>query len=166
MVLGTIALGVSASCAGELEGDEASYRAQHEPGCNVIPIFAQRCANSVCHGGSLPQEGLDLGSEGVRKRLLGVMAKGKGCESRVLIDPSDVDKSYVLEKIESTAPECGVQMPLTGRLTDTEKACIRTWATALAGGPSKHDSGPSTGPDSGGGAPDSSTPLTDSGATQ
>lgn len=168
MVLGTIALCASAGCAGELEGDEASYKAQHEPGCNVVPIFAQRCATNFCHAATGSQEGLDLGSDGVRARLVGVHAKGKpegkpSCENRLLIDPSDVDKSYLLEKIESTAPQCGAPMPLTGRLTDAEKACIRTWATAIAGGPSKHDSGPSPASD-GGGTPDSS--IADSGGTQ
>jgi hypothetical protein len=168
--LGTIALGASVACAGELEGDEASYRAQHEPGCNVLPIFAQRCASGFCHGGTTPAEGLDLASGGVRSRLVSVNAKGKGmngmptCETRLLLDPSDVDRSYLLEKIESTTPQCGVPMPLTGRLTDAEKECIRTWATAIAGGPSKHDSGP-PGPDSGGGG-DSSSPIVDSGGTQ
>ena len=162
MVLGTIALGVGVGCAGELEGDEASYRVQREPGCNVVPIFAQRCGNPVCHGGATPPGGLNLASEGVRSRLVGVAATGTGCDSgavgRVLIDTSDVDKSYLLEKIESTTPQCGGTMPLTGRLTDAEKACIRTWATALAGGPSKHDSG----------APprsDASAPGADSGGT-
>jgi len=89
---------------------------------------------------------------------VGVTAKGEGCESRLLIDPSDVDRSYVLEKIESSSPECGQAMPLTGRLTDAEKACIRAWATALAGGPSKRDSG--------GGTPEASAPVVDSGGTQ
>jgi hypothetical protein len=169
ILLGTTALGASVACAGELEGEESSYRAQHEPGCNVIPIFAQRCATNFCHGATGSQEGLDLGSDGVRSRLVGVHAKGKpegkpSCESRLLLDPSDVDRSYLLEKIESTSPQCGAPMPLTGRLTDTEKACIRTWATAIAGGPSKHDSGPS--PSDGGGTPDSSSSIVDSGGTQ
>ena len=154
---------VSAGCAGQLEGDEASYRAQREPGCNVVPVFAEHCASSFCHGGAAPQEGLDLGSPGVRSRLLGVSAKGKGCESRLLIDPADVDKSYLLEKVESTSPACGVQMPLTGRITDAERECIRIWATALAGGPSKGDSGTPLGPDASGSTPDASTPSGDSG---
>jgi len=165
LVLGTIALFSSTGCAGELEGDEASYRAQREPGCNVVPVFAQRCASAFCHGGTAPQESLDLGSEGLRTRLVGVAAKGEGCGSRLLIDPSDVERSYVLEKVESTSPECGGAMPLTGRLTDAEKACIRAWVTALAGGPSRRDSGPPA-PDSGGGRPDSSAPMVDSGVTQ
>ncbi|HVU01422.1 MAG TPA: hypothetical protein VHE30_06705 [Polyangiaceae bacterium] len=136
IVVATVSGGLAAGgCAGTLEGDEASYRIVPEPGCDVVPVFEAHCASPACHGGSTPQQGLDLASIGVRSRLLGVHSKSTGCEDRFLVDPADVNESFLLEKLESGSPSCGDPMPLTGEISDDEKACIRTWAVAVTGGP-------------------------------
>ena len=126
------ALGVLA-CAGELSGDPDAYKVHFEPGCNVAPLFAQRCSGDVCHSPPTPQVGLDLVSPGVGKRVLGAHSKSAGCESRFLIDPDRVTDSFILEKISSGKPQCGDNMPLTGAITDGERTCIKVWAAALAG---------------------------------
>jgi hypothetical protein len=121
------------SCAGELSGDPDAYRVHFEPGCNVVPLFAQHCSGDVCHSPPGPQVGLDLVSPRVGERLLGAHSKSAGCESRILIDPDHVQDSFILEKIGLGKPQCGDNMPLTGEITDADRICIRTWAAALAG---------------------------------
>jgi hypothetical protein len=87
----------------------------------------------------MPQEGLDLGSPGLAARLVGGAAKSKGCEARLLIDPSDIAKSFLLEKLETPSPECGAQMPLVGDFSPVDLACVQSWVAALVAG---GDAGP------------------------
>lgn len=153
-------LGGAPSCAGELKGDPASYRVLHATSgtCDALPVFARRCGTSACHSGDLPAGGLDLKSAGLPARLVGVASTSVGCESRLLVDPSDTSKSFILEKLENTMPQCGEQMPLVGQLTGEELACIQTWVAALGSGdggaaaPGKDASVTPPAPDAGTGA--------------
>jgi hypothetical protein len=141
--------------------------------CDATPIFTRHCATSNCHSGGNPSGELDLSTHGtdagapavpVESRLVGVASKSNGCEARLLIDPNDVEQSFLLEKLESTAPECGVQMPLTGDISRQERACIRSWVVGLVGdgGLAGDGSAPPPADGSGAGA-DAST--SDSGVT-
>jgi hypothetical protein len=156
-------MGGVSSCAGELRGDPASYEALRSTSgkCDAVPVFTRHCASAACHSGSNPTGSLDLSAKGIESRLLGVNSKSNGCEARLLIDPSDVDKSFLLEKIENASPMCGVRMPLVGDISPQELACIRSWVTALVGdgGVGLPDGGRAPRPDAG---TDASTP--DSGA--
>lgn len=132
-LLGAALSALLPSCAGELSGDPESYKVKPEqPGCDAVAVFAKHCATG-CHSGKEPAGGLDLGSSGVAKRLVGVASTNAGCESKRLIDPTDVNRSFLLEKVESDAPSCGDPMPLAGEITVAERECIRVWATALVG---------------------------------
>ncbi|HEX7668350.1 MAG TPA: hypothetical protein VF395_02145 [Polyangiaceae bacterium] len=143
-------LGGAPSCAGELKGDPASYRvARASTGpCDATPVFARRCGTSGCHSGDLPAGSLDLKSVGLPARLVGIASTNKGCESRLLVDPGDVSKSFVLEKLENSMPKCGDPMPLVGNLTAEELACIESYIASLG----SRDGGASPGTDAGKGA--------------
>lgn len=158
-------MGGVSSCAGELRGDPSSYEALRSTSgnCDAVPIFTKHCATSVCHSGSNPTGELDLSAKGIESRLVGVASKSNGCETRLLIDPNDVNKSFLLEKLESSLPACGVQMPQTGDISPQELACIRTWVTALVadGGAGSSDGGKAPGADAAG----KDASMADSGGT-
>jgi hypothetical protein len=65
-----------------------------------------------------------------------------GCESRLLVDPGDISKSFLLEKLLNTTPQCGAQMPEVGNLTDEQLACIQSYVAGL--GPGDGGSAPGT----------------------
>jgi hypothetical protein len=161
-------LGGAPSCAGELKGDPASYRvARASAGpCDATPVFAKVCGNAVCHSGDSPAGSLDLKSAGLPARLVGVHSTNMGCESRLLIDPNDTSKSFLLEKLLNTSPQCGDQMPQVGNLTDEDLACIESYVAGLGSGdggaapgtdgsvpPPASDSGPGAGLADAGGKP-------------
>ncbi|AKF09581.1 hypothetical protein [Sandaracinus amylolyticus] len=100
-------------------------------GLNWADVLAENCAGSGCHGASSPALGLDVVSAGARDRLVNVAATG--CADRILVVPGDPDASYLLEKMESSTPECGGRMPLLrGSLSDEQLAAVRTWIAGLS----------------------------------
>lgn len=123
-----------ASCAGELEGGPSRYRVDStEVGC-ATDLFAEKCANAYCHDSSDPTGGLDLASFGYRDRLVDVAPSDPDCKDRKLIDPVHSERSFLLEKLEKSAPQCGDQMPLSGEPpSPDELACVREWVNALVG---------------------------------
>ena len=90
----------------------------------VANIFVPKCGSAICHGGSAPQQGLDLVSAGVAARVVGVTAKGCAV---TLADPDDPEASLLYTKLAPNPP-CGSQMPLAALpLGDAEAACVLEW---------------------------------------
>jgi len=150
LVLAALVPSLLAGCAGDLENPErftggigdldggtnadASTGDGCPPDLDLDALFEDRCGTSVCHEGDGAGGGVDLISDGVAARLVDVPATGKDdcVPSSVLVDSSDLDASYMLEKLTSSRPECGDPMPLLqAQLTAGEVACVREWAAAL-----------------------------------
>jgi hypothetical protein len=123
------------ACPGQLE-DPDRFRTGITS-CEEIDVardlLAPRCGGDACHGApeTSPAAGLDLESSGVEGRLVGVVS---GCDGRPLIDPDDLEGSYLLEKLYPQ-PSCGAQMPLgAGALSELEIDCVRGWMSSLTAG--------------------------------
>ena len=122
-----------AGCAGELVGEESSYlvvqtRDAAAPACgDITGLFEQHCGTASCHGGPSAGAGLDLTSPGLDARLVGVASF---CDGRLLVDPEKPADSYLLEKLESSAPQCGSMMPYGSRLDADTLRCVQDWVTS------------------------------------
>jgi hypothetical protein len=93
----------------------------------VTRIFAPSCGSSGCHGGTAPQQSLDLVSSGLAARVVG--ARGKTC-SGTLADPENPAGSLLYTKLLSP-PACGAQMPLAqAPLSSADAACVLAWIAA------------------------------------
>jgi hypothetical protein len=90
-------------------------------------IFIPRCLGTGCHETQSPAAGLDLQSEEVAARVVGVT--GSICDG-VLVIPGDPDGSLLYAKIID-AQTCGVAMPPDSPLGNLEVACIHDWIEAL-----------------------------------
>lgn len=97
---------------------------------DVRAMLVTSCGGSGCHGSASPALGLDLESDGIEARLVGVSAVG--CPTRVLVDASDPSASFLLEKVTDATPECGGRMPLLrDQLTTEEQDALRAWIEGL-----------------------------------
>lgn len=123
---------------GSLEDPERFRDAGAAPSCDSFDVekdfFQQKCVDG-CHDGTSAQTTLNLSKLGVGSTLVGKNAAEPGCESRLLIDPADPDKSYLLEKLVSPTPQCGEQMPNSSdEATAAEIECVKQWIYGLVGG--------------------------------
>lgn len=92
---------------------------------DIVPLFsATRCSSSACHGGMFPSSRYDLRTyatafvSGDEADMLGV------CE----IVPGKPESSYMIEKLRSSDPRIGLQMPLEGEpLSEAQIVLIETW---------------------------------------
>lgn len=113
---------------------------------DVPTLFEETCGTSACHEGPDQTAPVDLVSPGVAGRLVDVPPMGaEGCtpEDRLLIDPTDVQASYLLEKIDGSPPECGDPMPiLLPALSEQEVGCVEAWIREVAGVDDPPDAGP------------------------
>ena len=138
---GRVALGAALAlltgCAGKLADKQAfieAYEADagnrdYVKGCGdvVTRIFIPSCGGNGCHGGTAPQQDLDLVSPGVASRVSGVA--GKGC-AVTLADPSNPEASLMYLKL-APKPPCGAPMPLARPpLNDADTACVLAWIGA------------------------------------
>ena len=97
----------------------------------VTSIIHETCVGTICHhDGPTQAAHLDLLSSCVADRLVGVAST---CHGRLLVDPARPGQSFLLEKLERDAPECGVRMPYENQLPPTELACMRDFIFAIAG---------------------------------
>lgn len=93
----------------------------------VERIFVPSCGGTGCHGATGSQQDLDLVSEGVAQRVVGV--SGVGCTA-TLADPADPEASLLYQKLSPTPP-CGSPMPLARpALSDEDVACVLAWIAA------------------------------------
>jgi hypothetical protein len=96
-------------------------------------VFAAQCGESSCHDAQNPAGDLDLVSPNLERRLVAVRATQ--CTSRLRIDPDDPESSFLLEKLEDDAPECGDRMPVLAEpLPRDVLACVRAWVIEAAAG--------------------------------
>lgn len=127
----------SADLAGAIDYKNCSYSADPES-LNLLgdgvtwekrirKIFEFNCGG--CHGGSSPQAGLDLMSEGVYERLF---VQSMQLPDLKLIEPGNAEASYLYLKLIGDASIMGNPMPynpLTGEgtLTEGELGDVLTW---------------------------------------
>jgi hypothetical protein len=72
---------------------------------------------------------LDLVSPCVADRLIGVAST---CNGKLLVDPARPSSSFLLEKLETTKPECGgASMPFGALLPASNIACVTRWVNAV-----------------------------------
>jgi hypothetical protein len=114
--------------AGTDAGAEAGAAPAAGPCGDVVTrIFVPSCGGTGCHGAVGAQQDLDLVSEGVAARVVGV--PGVGCAS-LLADPANPEASLIYQKLSPT-PACGSPMPLSRpALSDEDVACVLTWIAA------------------------------------
>lgn len=120
-----------AGCPGSLEDPE---RFADLPACrggvDVERLLRERCADAACHGACPSNDhGLDLLSPNLADRVVGVPSKV--CDGLLLVDPDDLDNSFLFGKLISPPAGCGNRMPLTGALTTTELSCVQSYVERL-----------------------------------
>jgi hypothetical protein len=93
-------------------------------------IFGSHCSAAGCHGATSPSFGLDLVSPGLEARLVGVPSQL--CAGRTLVIPGDPAASFLLEKLTTDAPECGLRMPVGSSLDPALVGCVQGWIRSLA----------------------------------
>lgn len=100
--------------------------------CGDVPltILRENCTGGICHhAGTNPAGHMNLLSPCVAERLVGVVSS---CNGRLLIDPAQPDRSFILEKLENDRPECGGErMPFRSRLPGEKIECVRRWIDAV-----------------------------------
>jgi len=88
-------------------------------------IFTPKCATAGCHAGAQPAQGLSLEAPSYAKI---VNVDSTLATTKKLVVPSSAATSFLYEKVHSSTPASGVQMPNTGvLLSDTEQAMIAEW---------------------------------------
>lgn len=104
------------------------------PNCQDIPrtIIAENCIGGICHHSGkfqAPAGRLDLMSPCIADRIIN---KVSNCQGLVIIDPVNVEKSFLLNKLEAETPICGEPMPWTGHLPPDQVRCMDAWVHAVA----------------------------------
>jgi hypothetical protein len=155
LYIGLVALAALAGCPGELKNKQAflDYEAEHQGegaappseaggppsmptagmmnadpcGDVVARVFVPSCGGTGCHSATASQQSLDLVSDGVAARVVGVTAVS--C-SQTLADPADPEGSLLYQKL-LPGPACGAQMPLARPpLSSADIACVKSWIAA------------------------------------
>jgi hypothetical protein len=106
------------------------------PSCAIEPtmLLKNKCGMASCHTpNNTNAGGLDLSSDGVASRLVGVTSAGDNgaqCNSMVYLNPgSNPATGLLIDKL--TAPTCGDMMPSLGAWTDTNTQCVQEWAKSV-----------------------------------
>jgi hypothetical protein len=129
------ALGLG-GCPGQLENAEELSQLPACPGnIDVRELFITKCGSAICHGNTTddPSGGLDLVSPGVEHRLVSVQSEK--CGELLRVDPNNPDNSFLLGKVIEPPAGCGSRMPLVGRLSPAEVACVRAYIHSIADTP-------------------------------
>ncbi|MCA9669578.1 MAG: hypothetical protein KC503_28480 [Myxococcales bacterium] len=127
-----------AACAGSIE-DPLRFTNGQGPlvdggggggNCDPPKLVATRCAKSGCHDSATKFLGIDLQTPGEAEKLIG---KPSSCEDRPLFDATNVEGSYMVEKL-GAAP-CGARMPSNDTAFNAgERACFIKWVENLVSG--------------------------------
>ncbi len=91
----------------------------------VITIFNSSCAQTGCHGGAGPQQGMSLNEDNFFGHTVNSPSRER--PDLDLVEPGKPDSSYLFMKVNGSEDIIGVQMPLTGELDDDEVETIRQW---------------------------------------
>jgi hypothetical protein len=149
--LGLLAACLLAGCAGDGGDDDGGGSAP--PSCtpavdpagapryasNIQPIYDRSCAVAGCHSSVAPAQGLDLSAG--RSYAATVDKRSTQILTLQMVEPGNVDDSYLVQKIRGDAGIAGVLMPqgcpgnpLQGALclTPDEIDAIETWILACA----------------------------------
>lgn len=89
-------------------------------------VFTPTCASSSCHGGGAPAAGLNLTSANSYAELVNITSSQDG--NFLLVEPTDPDNSYLIQKMEGSASGGGV-MPPSGSILQASIDTIRQWIT-------------------------------------
>jgi hypothetical protein len=90
-------------------------------------VFTKSCVFTACHKGGAPAGKLSLEPGEAFANLVNTPVIGLGAEGRTRVVPSDVDASYIMEKLTSGAPTFGDQMPPTLPLEADRLDMVRRW---------------------------------------
>ncbi len=100
---------------------------------DIQPIFTQTCTGSICHSGARPAASLSLEAGKAYNELVNASSATIGCTGYVLVTPSSVPDSYLVNKLTGVGMCRGSQMPKVGTTLPTvELDRIRSWITAGA----------------------------------
>ncbi len=96
---------------------------------DVFPIFAARgCAASGCHGSIRPSEGLDLSTAAAGYAGLVDHPSTQCRTTRLIVNPGDIDGSYLINKLLGTGMCAGARMPKSGPPFSAEELnAVRAW---------------------------------------
>ena len=95
-------------------------------------VFTTSCAFSNCHGGSNPQQGMDLSAGQAYSHTVNVPSNEQPSVDR--IEPGSPENSYLWRKVTRDPSVSGAFMPLVGPpLTDEQLDLLRAWI--LSGAP-------------------------------
>jgi hypothetical protein len=119
---------------GDGSGDFGSGNAV---GCASITDTLTRngCTNEGCHGNTFVG-GLDLVTDEVGSRLVGVRSVTQACEGQLLIDPNSPDDSLLLRLVDpvryAESQSCSVPMPFGAEgVSEDDVRCFEDWVDAL-----------------------------------
>jgi hypothetical protein len=114
--MGQICSGGSCACG----GGSVSFSAA------VQPIFTASCAQGGCHGGAMPQQGLNLSAGKAHQALVNITASEcKDGRQRVL--PGQPQQSYLLDKVMGVDLCSGSKMPKLTMLPSGDIQTISNW---------------------------------------
>jgi hypothetical protein len=91
----------------------------------IQPIFTDNCAFSGCHAADTASGGMVLDEGQAYANLVNVTSSEVAPDKRVV--PGNSGASYIIEKLTSTQPRSGAQMPLGSNLPADLIELIRTW---------------------------------------
>lgn len=100
---------------------------------DIQPLFHPTCSATNCHGGSFPQEGLNLSPPSAYGNIVNQFSNQVG--TLLLVEPGDPDNSYLYRKLLPCAPpNCfGSRMPRNlSPLPAAQLDLIRTWIASGA----------------------------------
>lgn len=96
----------------------------------VHSVLTVKCVS--CHGGGMAMGGLGGLDDSAAGYAALVGTAAVACPGNTLVVAGEPDSSYIVEKLEQSAPECGSQMPTGGSMTSGELAAIRSWISGGA----------------------------------
>ncbi|HVU03460.1 MAG TPA: hypothetical protein VHE30_16990 [Polyangiaceae bacterium] len=103
-----------------------------EPCGDVVNrIIRETCVGGICHhAGKVQAAQMNLLSPCVADRIVGTPAT---CSGRLIVDPEDPERSFMLEKLTTDTPECGGEsMPYDNHLDRADLSCMKAWIRAIA----------------------------------
>ncbi|CAN5923819.1 hypothetical protein BH11MYX4_BH11MYX4_19120 [soil metagenome] len=105
---------------------------------DVLPVFAQSCAFSTCHGSTTgPANGVFLGRDGPKVHAAIVNVKGDELPTMPFVTPGNPRESYLMRKMDGsqcaldaqcTGASCGSSMPKgDAPLEVARRDIVRRW---------------------------------------